>query len=117
MDLVRDVLDQLVVDPNGRPIGRVDGIVLESRDDEPPRVAALTIGPSVLGERLHPAIGRWVSAIEQACGVADGRPVELRSSDVTIADGDMRVEQRADSTAAATIELRVRGWIRRIPGA
>ena len=32
MDLVRDLLDKLVVDRNGREMGRVDGIVLDHRD-------------------------------------------------------------------------------------
>jgi sporulation protein YlmC with PRC-barrel domain len=58
MDLVRDLLDQPVVDRNGRPMGRVDGIVLDLRADAPPRVVSIAIGPAVLGERLHRAIGR-----------------------------------------------------------
>jgi hypothetical protein len=117
MDLVRDVLDQPVVDRNGRPMGRVDGIVLDVRADAPPRVVWLAIGPSVLGERLHPAIGRWVAAIEHACGLSRERPVEIAPSDVTIVDGEVRVDLTISETAAAAVEQRVRGWIRRVPGA
>jgi len=117
MDLVRDLLDQSVVDRNGRPMGRVDGIVLDVRDDAPPRVVSIAIGPAVLGERLHPAIGRWVAAIETACGVAAGRPVEIAVSSTRVADGRVHADVAIGETAAATVEQRVRGWLRRLPGA
>jgi hypothetical protein len=117
VDLVRDVLDQPVVDRHGRPMGRVDGIVLDVRDDAPPRVASIAIGPIVLGQRLHPVIGRWVAAIEQGCGIGEGRPVEIRMGDVTLATGEVRVDRAIGETAAGVVEQRVRGWIRRIPGA
>jgi len=70
MDLVRDVLDKRVVDRNGREMGRVDRIVLELRDGQPPRVAAFEIGPSALATRVHPRLGRWVEALEHAVGLA-----------------------------------------------
>jgi hypothetical protein len=117
VDLVRDVLDQAVVDRNGRPMGRVDGMVLDVRDGAPPRLASIAIGPVVLGQRLHPLIGRWVAAIEQACGIADARPVEIRMTDVTLAGDEVRADCAIGETAAAVVEQRVRGWIRRIPGA
>jgi hypothetical protein len=117
VDLVRDVLDQPVVDRHGRPMGRVDGIVLDLRDGAPPRLTSIAIGPVVLGQRLHPVIGRCVAAIEQACGIGEGRPVEIRMADLTLADGEVRADRAIGDTAAATVEQRVRGWIRRIPGA
>jgi sporulation protein YlmC with PRC-barrel domain len=118
VDLVRDVLDQPVVDRHGRSMGRVDGIVLDVRDGAPPRVVSLAIGPSILGRRLGAAAGRWAAAIEQACGVAEGRPVEIAMSGVEVtADDEIRAGCAIGDTAAATVEQRVRGWIRRIPGA
>jgi sporulation protein YlmC with PRC-barrel domain len=118
VDLVRDLLDQPVVDRNGRPMGRVDGLVLDLRDGAPPRVVSVAIGPVVLGRRLHPVVGRWVAAIEQACGVSEGRPVEIAMNDVTLAaHREVRADCAIGDTAAATVEQRVRGWIRRIPGA
>lgn len=59
-DLVRDVLDEQLVDARGRPIGKADGIVIEIRDGAPPRVVAIETGLPVLARRLHPALGRWV---------------------------------------------------------
>ena len=57
--LVHDVLDAQLVDRTQQKMGRADGLVLELRDDAPPRVAALLVGGSVLAER----IGRWMVAV------------------------------------------------------
>src|SRR4051812_28508278 len=70
MELVRDVLDKQIVDRNGRRAGRVDGIALELRSDLPPRVVAVLVGPIVLGERLHVAIGRWMEALHHGFGAS-----------------------------------------------
>jgi sporulation protein YlmC with PRC-barrel domain len=63
VDVVRDLLDKAVVDRNGREMGRVDGIVLEQEAGQPPRLAAILIGPAALGSRLHPALGRLATAV------------------------------------------------------
>src|SRR4051812_13888684 len=60
--LVHDILDIQLVDRTQQKMGRVDGLVLELRDDEPPRVAELLIGGSVQAER----IGRWMVALTGA---------------------------------------------------
>jgi sporulation protein YlmC with PRC-barrel domain len=117
MELVRDLLDKLVMDRNGQEMGRVDGIVVEQRDGMPPRVAALEIGPSVLGARLHPAIGRFVAGLEQAFGVADGRPIRIGFSNVTEIGKDVKVDLSIGETAAGNVEQRLRAWIGRLPGA
>ncbi|HWE43175.1 MAG TPA: hypothetical protein VG432_11745 [Gemmatimonadaceae bacterium] len=59
VQLVHDVLDAQLVDRERQKMGRVDGLVIEIRDGEPPRVAALLVGGSVLAER----VGRWMIAI------------------------------------------------------
>ena len=59
MDLVRDVLDELLRDRRGRKMGRVDGIVLELRDGEPPRVVALHSGLETLARREGRLTVRW----------------------------------------------------------
>jgi hypothetical protein len=60
IDLVRDVLDIRLRDRGGRSIGRVDGIVLEIRDDGPPRVAAMEVGVLTLARRVSPRLARWM---------------------------------------------------------
>lgn len=59
ISLVHDVLDAQLVDRTRQKMGRVDGLLIELRDGEPPRVATLLVGGSVLAER----IGRWMVAL------------------------------------------------------
>ena len=55
MDLARDLLDKLLVDRNQRPLGRVEGIVLELRADRPAAGrAAMEVGLVTAARRLHP---------------------------------------------------------------
>lgn len=61
MELVRDLLDKQLIDRNGVNTGRVDGIVVELREDGPPRLVALEAGPAVLAYRVGPRMGRWVT--------------------------------------------------------
>jgi hypothetical protein len=77
MDLVRDLLDTRVVDRNGRDMGRVDRIVLQLRAGQPPRVAAIEIGPSALFERLSPVLGCFTRALEWAFGLVEKRPLRI----------------------------------------
>jgi hypothetical protein len=114
MDLVRDVLDKAVVDRNGREMGRVDGIVLETRTGSPPRVATLDIGPSALAYRLSPALARWIEAAERAWGVDDGRPVRISTGDVLRVEIDVTVDVAVGQTGAENVEMRLRRWVRRI---
>ena len=60
MNLTRDILDQQVVDRAGQRLGKVDGVILELRDGEPPRVAAIEIGPVTLTRRIHPRLAEWL---------------------------------------------------------
>jgi sporulation protein YlmC with PRC-barrel domain len=116
VDLVRDVLDKLVLDRNGRTLGRVDGIALETHDGRPPTVDAIEIGPSVLGDRLHPTLGRCASALEVALGVAEGRPVRIPFGTVLQVTSVVKVDVAISDTAAGTVENWLRTWIARLPG-
>jgi len=116
VDLVRDVLDKAVVDRNGREMGRVDGIVLEECQGEPPRLSAILIGPAALGFRLHPAIGRWVTALEYAFGLPDGRPVRIDAGDISEIDRHVKTDVAISETAADAVEQRLRRWVAKIPG-
>jgi sporulation protein YlmC with PRC-barrel domain len=116
VDVVRDILDKPVVDRNGREMGRVDGIVLDQRTGEPPRLSAVLIGPSVLGSRLHPTIGRWVAALERGLGVDQGRPVRVDFDDIKAIDGDVTIDLAIGDTTAGIVEQRLRAWLLKIPG-
>jgi sporulation protein YlmC with PRC-barrel domain len=116
MDLVRDLLDKLVVDRHGREIGRVDGIVIEMRENAAPRVAAIEIGPAVLGERLAPVLGRCLRGLEHALGIADGRPLRIPFGDILATRDRIKVDRAAGETVALALEQRLRGWLAAIPG-
>ena len=65
MDLVRDVLDKQVVDRDETKMGRVDGLLLEVRPSQPPRIAALEMGFAVLARRLHPRLEAWLERLRR----------------------------------------------------
>jgi sporulation protein YlmC with PRC-barrel domain len=116
MDVVRDLLDKKVVDRNGREMGRVDGAVMEVRDDAPPRVVALELGPAVLAYRIRPIFGRWVAALEHALGVAEGRPLRIPVGEILGIHDQVTVDLAVGETPAATVEKRLRAWISSVPG-
>ncbi len=116
MDLVRDVLDVQVIDRNGRAMGRVDGIALECRPGQPPRVEALLVGPSALGHRLSPRLGRWVAAIERASGIDKGRPARLSFQQVLDIDRAIKVDLTMSDTALGVVEQKLRRWIVALSG-
>ncbi|MDO8681557.1 MAG: hypothetical protein Q7R30_23830 [Acidobacteriota bacterium] len=116
LDLVRDVLDKRVIDRDGRAMGRVDGIALEQRAGQPPRVSALLVGPSALGHRLSPALGRWIKSIEHALGIAEGRPARIAFTHVLESEPDVKVDLAVSDTAVDVVEQKLRGWIVALTG-
>src|SRR5215213_7356271 len=98
MELVHDVLDKQVVDRKQVKMGKVDGLVIELRDGEAPRVAGLEIGAVALARRLGPRIGRWASRIGERLGGAKHREphripwTKVRDVGVDV-DVDLSVEE------------------------
>ena len=116
MDLVRDVLDTQLIDRNGRAMGRVDGISLECRAGQPPRVVALLVGPSALGHRLSPRLGRWVEAIERALGIDKGRPARISFKQVLDIGHAIKVDLAIGDTSLGVVEEKLRRWIVALTG-
>ena len=109
MHLGRDVLDKQMLDELRDKMGKVDGLVLELREGEPPRLSHVAMGGAVLAARLKPSFGAWL---------AKRRPPLLipweRVRDVGL---DIEVNVCRDDTPA----MRVERWLRervvaRIPG-
>src|SRR5437867_12251005 len=100
MDLIRDVLDNQVVDRNGRNMGRVDGIIGELRPGQPVRVAFMEMGPPTLAGRLHPKLGKWV---DKRMPKVDGRKsgtFRIPWSKVSHVGINVEVDLDADQTEA-----------------
>lgn len=72
MKLINDVLDRQLIDREGRKCGRVDGIVIELREDEPPRIVAIESGFAVCARRVSE---RW-----ERCSIAMGKRLGVRKT-------------------------------------
>src|SRR4029078_6760911 len=96
--------------------GRVDGVVVERPDTGPPQLSAILIGPVALAFRLHPAIGRWMAALERAWGLPTGRPVRIRLEHIVDIGRYLRTDRASSDTNALAVEQRLRRWVTRIPG-
>lgn len=116
MDLVRDLLDNAVVDRKGREMGRVDGIVLEIRDGAPPRVAAIEIAPGVLAHRVHPFFGRCMVAFGYVFHLRDPRPLVIPLGDRLQIGDRVKVDMDVGDTVAGEVEQRLRRWVRAVGG-
>lgn len=114
--LVHDVLDAQLVDRKQQKMGRVDGLVIELRDGEPPRVAELLVGGSVLAER----IGRWMVALTGALSRVlriEAQVTRIPFEQVRVIGGCVEL----DLDARSTNTLRTERWLDehivcRIPG-
>ena len=63
LDAGLDLLDRHVVDRDGTSVGKVDDLELHIRDDGPPRVVALLLGPQAQGRRVGGVVGRWMVGV------------------------------------------------------
>jgi sporulation protein YlmC with PRC-barrel domain len=118
MDLIRDVLDKQVSDQRGHPMGKVDGIIAEIHEGQPPRLLWLEVSGTALARRLHPRLGRWGQALARRFSPTHGRSCRIPWSRIHEFGSSIRVDIAAESTTAVAWER----WLRdrvigRIPGA
>jgi len=118
MELGQALMDQQVTDRNGEQMGKVDGVVVELRRDQPPRVAALLIGGGIAADRVHAGWARWLVHWRKGWGPKENQPFEIPWSKVTKIGVDLKVDLQAERTPALAWEHWVREHIiGRIPGA
>lgn len=117
MNVIREVLDNQIVDRNQRKMGKVDGIVIELREGQQPRLAFIETGATTLARRLHPRLARWVAAIEGKWGAKHTEPFRIPWSQVRDIGIDVEVDVDAEQTAALAYEQWLREHVvKRIPG-
>jgi hypothetical protein len=118
MHLVRDVLDkELVSERDHDPMGRADGVILELRDGQPPRVVAIECGFPVLARRLHPRLERIVKWIGRRWGVRRGRSYRIPWSRVKSTGTEIVLTLDAERSPATAWERWLRDhFTRHIPG-
>ena len=118
MHIVRDLLDKQLIDVNWQHMGRIDGLGMEVRDGEQPRINEILVGGTVLTYRLPGFLGRWSTAFIRRCGIRHGEPFTIPWSRVTRADREVRVDVNSDETEAMASMRWVRdNIVDRIPGA
>jgi sporulation protein YlmC with PRC-barrel domain len=114
MELGRAVLDQQVIDRHGKPMGKVDGVVLELGPGRRARVGHIVVGGTTVLWRIHRGLARWVEA---RLG-GEGQITRVPWRQVTTIGVDVKVDVEAERSPA----LRWEHWVRdhligRIPGA
>jgi len=118
IDLIRDVLDKLLVDRHQLPLGRVDGIVLVvTSDKSQPRVAQLETGMLTRMRRLSPFVARRLQHLTHRLGFRWKRPVRLPWSAVQSLSRELQLDLSGENSRLLSNERWVcRHIIKRIPG-
>jgi hypothetical protein len=116
IQLIADVLDQQLRDIHGVNAGRVDGIVLELRDDGPPKVAYIEVSPITLFARFSVRFAHWYARIDRNFGEGRGVPFRIPFSRVTREGRTLQLDFNGQKTPIDGLE----DWlgdhiVRRIP--
>ena len=118
MDLVRDYLDKQLADRHGRPLGRIDCIVIEFENGRQPRVIAVEVGSVAQARRLGPRFHRWAIALALRWGLMDSNPCRFAFSALENDGKQYRIDKLSSEVATLAWEHWVRQKIiNRIPGA
>jgi sporulation protein YlmC with PRC-barrel domain len=117
MDLVRDVMDQKLLDREDCEMGRVDGLVMEIGEHSQPRITHIQIGGTTPWMRLHPAFARLSARLARMWGPKRTEPVRIPWSRVMTVGRDIKLDVRVRETGAIDWEIWIaRHIIERIPG-
>jgi hypothetical protein len=116
MHLIADVLDEQLHDSRGKNAGRIDGIVLEIRDDKPPRVAYVEVGPTTLLARFSVRLAHWYAKYDGRLGQGRGVPFRIPWSHVTREGPSLQMDFDVRATPINALEDRLSRIVRRIPG-
>ena len=117
MDLVRDVLDQKLLDREDCEMGRVDGLVMQLGEHSQPRITHIQIGGTTAWRRLHPAFARLSARLARMWGPKRKEPVRIPWSRVISVGRDVKLDVRVRETGAIDWEIWIaRHIIERIPG-
>lgn len=118
MNIVRDLLDKQLIDAKRRNMGRIDGLAMELRAGEQPRITEILVGGTVLTRRLPGVAGRWSTAFLRRFGIRRGEPFTIPWSRVLRVERVVRVDVDSDESDAMASSRWVRDYIvDRIPGA
>lgn len=107
--LVRDVLDNQLVDTTGQNAGKVDGIVLEMRADGSACVRYVEVGPITVARRINRRLGDWVARWDRRFGEGRGTPIRIPITRVSLEEPSLKLDLSAEQTPIMAFE----DWLRR----
>lgn len=111
--MIRDVLDQQLIDRNECKAGKVDGITLELREGQAPRVAHIDNGMDVRARRISSHLERLINRLRRPALP----PFHIPWNKVVHMDINMRVDADVTKYSAFQIEQWLREHIiEKIPG-
>jgi hypothetical protein len=115
--VVRDLLDKQLIDRNGEPIGRVDGIVMSYSAEAPPRITHFELGARTLARRLPRPIRGVLDALARRLTLRGERPYRIESSRIVNLGRRISIDIDGARSTATDTERWVRDHIvSRIPG-
>ena len=115
--VVRDLLDKQLVDREGEPLGRVDGIVMSYSADAPPRITHFELGAQTLARRLPPPFRGVLAWLANRLSPRGMQPYRVEVSRVIQLGRTIRIDIDGTRSAAHDTERWVRDHIiGRIPG-
>jgi hypothetical protein len=116
--LMRDVLDKLLLDRKGIPLGRADGILLSMRGERSrPEIVQIEVGLPTLARRLGRPWGSIASAVSKAFGIRWRRSVRVPWSKVRRVAKEVTLDLAAENSPLLVRERWLRDHIiRRLPG-
>jgi hypothetical protein len=117
MDLVRDCLDEQLLDHKKRPMGRVDGIILMLEPGRQPRVSHIELGAITIADRIGARAGKLARRLMKRRSTSADR-YRIPMSKIRVGLNTVTADVEAEKTPALEWELRLRKKvIGRIPGA
>lgn len=115
--VIRDLLDKQLVDREGEPLGRVDGIVMSYSADAPPRLTHFEMGAQTLAPRLPRPFQGMLAWLGQRLSPRSGPPYRIETSRIIQLGRTIKVDIDGTRSAARETERWVRDHIvARIPG-
>ena len=115
--VVRDLLDKQLVDRDGEPLGRVDGIVMAYSADEPPRITQFELGAQTLARRLPRPFQGILARLGRRLSPRGSSPYRIEVSRIIQLGRTIKIDIDGSRSAARDTERWVRDHIvSRIPG-
>ena len=108
MHLFADVLDEQLHDVHGKRAGRIDGIVLELRENQPPRLAYVEVSPITLLARFSDRLARRFARFDRRLGPGRGTPFRIPWSRLTREHPAFKMDLDVEATPINAFE----DWLR-----